>query len=53
LMQTGKLGTIAPGAFADILVVDGDPLQDIDVLGQNGQTLPVIMKAGVFHKKLI
>ncbi|HEV2387811.1 MAG TPA: amidohydrolase family protein [Candidatus Acidoferrales bacterium] len=53
LMQAGKLGCVAPGAHADLLVVDGDPLSDIAVLTQNGQKLPVIMKAGRFHKKLI
>jgi hypothetical protein len=34
-------------------VVDGDPLDDVRVLSRNGDTLPVVMKAGVFHKKLI
>lgn len=53
LMQSGKLGCIAPGAHADLLVVDGDPLEDIDVLAQNGQKLSVIMKAGQFYRKLI
>jgi imidazolonepropionase-like amidohydrolase len=53
LMQSGKLGLIAPGACADILVVDGDPLADIGVLAENGRRLPVIMRAGEFHRKLI
>lgn len=50
LMEDGKLGVIAPGAHADILVVDGDPLKNVRILGKNGSTLPVIMKGGVFHK---
>ncbi|MBB4683778.1 metal-dependent hydrolase family protein [Amycolatopsis jiangsuensis] len=50
LQQEGRLGVIAPGAHADLLVVDGDPLTDIGVLGRQGATLPVIMKAGRFHK---
>lgn len=29
----GEVGTLAPGLQADVLVVDGDPLQDIGVLG--------------------
>jgi imidazolonepropionase-like amidohydrolase len=53
LMEDGRLGVIAPGAYADILVVDGDPLDDVRVLSRNGETLPVIMKAGAFHKRLI
>ncbi len=49
----GKLGRIAPDAYADIIVVDGNPLEDIAVLAQDGRTLPVIMKAGVFHKNTL
>jgi imidazolonepropionase-like amidohydrolase len=32
LRMTGKLGVIAPGAFADIVAVEGDPLADINVV---------------------
>lgn len=53
LMEDGRLGVIAPGAHADILVVDGDPLDDVRILARSGAALPVIMKAGAFHKKLI
>jgi hypothetical protein len=40
-----------PGAFADLLVVDGDPLQDLALLEDQGKHLSVIMKAGKFHKR--
>lgn len=50
LRMDGRLGVIAPGALADILVVDGNPLQRIDVLEGQGERLDVIMKAGVFVK---
>ncbi|MFZ4530787.1 MAG: amidohydrolase family protein [Alsobacter sp.] len=46
----GKLGTLAAGALADILLVDGDPLKDLGVLQHQGRHLPVIMKGGAFHK---
>ena len=46
----GKLGEIAPEAFADILVVDGDPLRNLELLSGQGEHLSVIMKAGRFHK---
>jgi len=46
LQQEGKLGCITPGAFADILVVDGDPLKDIELLVENGRRLKVIMRDG-------
>jgi imidazolonepropionase-like amidohydrolase len=53
LKEEGKLGVIAPGAYADILVVDGDPLADVTLLAHDGAKLPVIMKAGKFHKRTI
>src|SRR6185437_5144299 len=31
----GELGTIACGKLADLLVVDGNPLEDISILGEN------------------
>ena len=34
LDMDGKLGIVAPGAFADIIAVSGDPLQDIKALGK-------------------
>jgi imidazolonepropionase-like amidohydrolase len=53
VMEEGKLGVIAPGAYADILLVDGNPLEDVTILGQDGRNFPVIMKAGQFHKRAI
>ncbi|MCH8616626.1 amidohydrolase family protein [Sphingomonas sp. SM33] len=50
LMEEGRLGVIAPGAHADILLVDGNPLEDVRILGRGGSNLSVIMKAGAFHK---
>lgn len=48
--QAGKLGVVAPGAFADLVVVDGNPLDDPTLLQGQGKSLPVIMKGGVLHK---
>jgi imidazolonepropionase-like amidohydrolase len=50
LMQKGMLGTIAPGAFADLLVVDGDPLSDLKVMTDPQKRLKLIMKDGVIYK---
>lgn len=47
----GELGVVAPGALADLLVVDGDPLADLSVLGDQGAHIPVIMKDGDFVKR--
>jgi imidazolonepropionase-like amidohydrolase len=46
----GKLGVVAPGAYADLLVVDGDPLSDLSVLTGQGDRLAAIMKDGQFVK---
>jgi imidazolonepropionase-like amidohydrolase len=46
LMQEGRLGCIRPGAHADLLVVDGDPLKDIELLAANGRHLRLIMRGG-------
>ncbi|MGC1297810.1 MAG: amidohydrolase family protein [Alloacidobacterium sp.] len=53
LGQTGNLGCIREGAIADLLVIDGNPLEDISVLGSGGDRLSVIMKGGRFHKRTI
>ncbi len=45
----GELGVIKPGALADLLLVDGDPLADITIL-QDRHALRVIMKDGALHK---
>ena len=43
------VGTIAPGMLADLLVVDGDPSQDIAILQQQDKLL-AILKGGEFVK---
>ena len=50
LMQEGKLGVIARDAFADLLVIDGDPLRDLSVLLDPGKNLKLVMKDGVIFK---
>jgi imidazolonepropionase-like amidohydrolase len=53
LRQEGKLGVVAPGAFADLIVVDGNPLRNIDLLGGQGERIPLIMKDGALHKNAL
>jgi len=50
LGRTGELGVIAPGALADLLVVDGNPLKDLTRFQDQGAHLAVIMKGGRVHK---
>jgi imidazolonepropionase-like amidohydrolase len=42
----GQIGAIVPGAYADIIAVDGDPLADLSLLTGQGQHMPMIMQAG-------
>ena len=50
--KKGELGIVANGAIADLLVVDGDPLQDIRVLTGQGERIGGVMKAGRWVKTL-
>ena len=53
LGKEGELGVVAPGARADLIVVDGNPLEDLNLLQEQGRHIPVIMKAGAFYKNLL
>jgi imidazolonepropionase-like amidohydrolase len=48
--QEGKIGELIPGAFADLLVVDGDPYRDLTVLQGEGRHITAIMLDGRFVK---
>jgi imidazolonepropionase-like amidohydrolase len=45
-----KLGVVEEGAYADLIVVAGDPLQDISLLAAPDKNLVLIMKNGKVHK---
>lgn len=49
-LMEGKIGIIAPGAYADMLIIDGNPLEDISLLEQDGKYMKAIIKGGTFHK---
>jgi imidazolonepropionase-like amidohydrolase len=53
LQREGELGVIAPGAFADLLVLDGNPLKDLGIFQGQGKHLLAIMKGGAFHKNAL
>jgi imidazolonepropionase-like amidohydrolase len=48
LDMEGKIGIVAPGAFADIIAVSGDPLHDIKSL----ENVRFVMKSGTVLKSL-
>ena len=47
--RQGRLGAIVADAHADLLVIDGNPLEDITLLQQRAR-MPVVMKGGRFHR---
>jgi len=51
--QEGPLGVIKPGAYADIVIVDGNPLEDIALLGDPEKNLEVLMKDGKVYKNTL
>jgi len=50
LRMDGRLGRVAAGHLADLLVVDGDPLSDLGLLQEQGKFLKLIMKDGKIVK---
>jgi len=50
MLMPGQIGCVAPGAHADLLVVDGDPLKDISLMAADGRFLRTIIRAGVVVK---
>jgi imidazolonepropionase-like amidohydrolase len=53
LRMEGQIGAVVPGAFADLLVVDGNPLEDIGVLAEPDAHVQLIMKGGeVYHDRM-
>jgi imidazolonepropionase-like amidohydrolase len=50
LRREGQLGCLKAGAWADLIVVDGNPLKDLSLLEHQGRHLSAIMKGGTFHK---
>jgi imidazolonepropionase-like amidohydrolase len=50
---SGKLGVLEEGAFADLIVVDGDPIENIELLASPEKNLLLIMKDGKIYKDTI
>ena len=49
----GRLGVVEEGALADLLLVEGDPLQDLGLVADPERSFLVIMKDGVVHKNTL
>jgi imidazolonepropionase-like amidohydrolase len=50
---TGKLGVIREGALADLLLLNGNPLEDLSVLAKSEEGIALIMKDGKVFKNTV
>ena len=48
--QEGKLGEISEGAYADMILVDGNPLENIKLIANPDKNFLLIIKDGVVYK---
>jgi imidazolonepropionase-like amidohydrolase len=53
LRMSGKIGTVKVGAYADLIVVEKDPLKDLSALDEEGRYIPLVMKDGDFIKNVL
>ena len=51
LCADGQLGTLAAGAHADLIVLDGDPLEDIGLLADPAAHMPLVVQAGTVARQ--
>ena len=49
-MAIPDIGRLEPGYRADLIAVDGNPLEDITVLHDDGARIPLVMKDGTIFK---
>ncbi|HPS89959.1 MAG TPA: amidohydrolase family protein, partial [Methanosarcina vacuolata] len=49
----GKLGVIEESAYADLLLINGNPLEDISILTKPEENLVLIMKDGKIYKNIL
>ena len=53
LRMEGKIGEITPNARADLIAVEGNPLEDISLLTRQGAHIPLIIQNGTVKKKTL
>jgi len=52
LLLEDRIGRVAKGFVADLIVVDGDPLRDLSLLGDpEGRHIPLVMQSGQIVKR--
>jgi imidazolonepropionase-like amidohydrolase len=50
MRQQGAIGELVPGAWADLLIVDGDPTQELSMLADPARGPQLVMKAGRVYR---
>jgi imidazolonepropionase-like amidohydrolase len=50
LKMTGQIGEILEGAFADLIVLDKNPLEDVTILDKGGVHLKAVLKGGYVYR---
>lgn len=51
--KAGELGVFKSGAYADLILVDGNPLQNLDLVADPDKNFVVIMKDGKIYKNTL
>lgn len=51
--QEGPLGVVQEGAYADLIIVDGNPLEDLDLVADPEKNFVLIMKDGKIFKNTL
>lgn len=49
----GEIGIIKQGALADMILVDGNPIDNIDLINQHANKFILIMKDGKIEKNIL
>lgn len=51
--QAGPLGVVKKGAYANLILVKGNPLENLDLVADPGKNFAVIMRDGKIYKNTI
>jgi imidazolonepropionase-like amidohydrolase len=49
----GALGVIEEGALTELILVNGNPLEDIDIVANPDENFAIIMKDGKIYKNML
>jgi imidazolonepropionase-like amidohydrolase len=53
LSKQGKVGVLTEGAYAYLILVNGNPLQDLNLMGDPDKNFMLIIKDGMIYKNTI